>query len=296
MAINGAWLRAATDQASGSMNWGHGFNPVHRIMTEGGPLRSAEVATGYGPGAAGQKNGLPLEMIDATDPLGGWTDEDFADALWGYGPETGTSEHPGLGSETPQFRGGSGDFPPYGEYSGGLPGGTRLRATGDPGIRNEAKLGEREETVSEGWINKATGFVWESETSSPEQYERQTSMAQLDLTREGSQRSGSASEFTAPVPSYRPTWNQRIKYYSRGRRDYDMQPRRADEIIRPFLSRQAGTGVQEWMGANEAHQYQREPLQRQPVPDPFAGVPVPVTGDVYQEESSNVSTWVDVWY
>jgi hypothetical protein len=228
----------------------------------------------------------------------GYTDEEFASSQFGYGPETGTSDRPGLGAETPQFRGVTPrGFPSYGPKEGGIPGGTKYRA--EPhGNLVALKLGDKEETVGEGWVNKEVNDVEDSTVSDPSQYERQTSMQQRDQTRAGSQNpnTGTASEFRAPIGSWRPTWGQRIKPWSEGRRHYDMLPRHQDEMIRPFWYRTAGTGYVEYMPANEADQYQRDALQRQPVPDPYAGNLIPQAGNVYQEESYPVQDYVNVWW
>jgi hypothetical protein len=290
MAISGLW-KAGQGQ-SGALKWGTGFNPVHRIMTEGPPLRSSEVPTGYGPGA--EMESVP-EVLTSQEELG--FEEIESHALWGYGPDTGTDTRPSLGEDSEITRGST---PPGFPDMGDLPEDTRdtvwhEKQLGDS--RDEAKLGFKEETVSEGWENKTVTSVLDAKTSDPNQYEMQTSMTQRDKVREGSQaQAGRASEHLAPIGSYRPTWGMRRKPWSQGRRNYDMYPRQQDDILRPFLYRTAGTGSQEWMAANEATQYQRNALQRQPVPDPYAGSPTPQPGNVYEEESSDVSTWVDVWY
>jgi len=238
---------------------------------------------------------LPENVIDYEQPIGGYTDEDYSSALWGYGQPTGTAERPGMDVSTESARATS-DLPPI-DQDKPQPGGNDFREQGTP-IDGIAKLGYKEETVSEGWLNKAVGGVIDAQTSAPEQYEMQTSMTQRDKVREGSQNpnTGTASEYMAPIGSWRPTWGIREKPWSGGRRHYDMTPRVADMIIRPFLNRRAGTGDVGWMNANEATQYQRSPLQRQPVPDPYAGVPIIGSGNVYEEESADVSNWVNVWY
>jgi hypothetical protein len=172
-----------------------------------------------------------------------------------------------------------------------------LRAQNHGATANESlKLGDKNETVGEGWENKIVGAAEDSVVSSPEQYERQTSMQQRDKVREGSQNpnSGTASEQLAPIGSWRPTWPQRIKPWSGFRRHYDMFPRQQNQVIRPFWYRNAGTGYPEWLGPNA--QRMQEPLQRQPVPDPNAGVLVPSSGNVYQEESYPVQDYVNVWW
>jgi len=296
MAIAGNWL-AANETSQGAEKWGHGINPIHGMQTGGPPLRSSEVQTGYGPGDPWQTT--PPGIVDVgTITDWDYVDEEFADtATWGYGEQTGTAERPGLGANTEEFRNTADDFPAA-MVARGLPGGSEIRAENKGGrSTSDAKLGDKEETVGEGWVNKETAGVDNAKVSDPSQYEMQTSMTQRDKVREGSQaQPGRASEYLAPIRSWRPTWGQRIKPWSGFRRHYDMFPFQADQIDRPFLLRQAGTGHVEWMASNEAFNYQVPPMQRQPVPDPYAGVPVPAPGNVYQEESYPVSDWVNVWY
>jgi hypothetical protein len=159
-----------------------------------------------------------------------------------------------------------------------------------------AKLGDKEETVGEGWDNKTVGPIENSKVSDPNQYERNTSMQQRDQVRRGSQNpnTGTASEHDAPIGSERPTWGQRIKPWSGGRRHYDMTPRVQNQVIRPFWYRNAGTGYREWLQSNQ--QRGQVALQRQPVPDPYAGNLIPNAGNVFQEESYPVADYVNVWW
>lgn len=292
MAISGLWQQAQSQ--SGAAKWGTGINPVHAIETMGEPLRSSEVNTGYGPGAPHED--VPFEL---TDTSGSVFDEEYENQEWGYGPTTATDQRVRLGTDATMARQKTpSDYPSPGYApNGGIMGGIirRIRI-GDN--RSVNKLGFKNETVSEGWENKEVGTVSNAETSDPAQYERQTSMQQRDQIRVGSQNpnTGTASEYTAPIGSERPTWGKRIKPWSGGQRHYDMFPFQADTLIRGFLYRSAGTGAPEWMNANEAYLYQQEPLQRQPVPDPYGGNPVPTPGNVYQEEESNVSTWENAWW
>jgi hypothetical protein len=300
MPITGLWQEANLAEA-GAAKWGHGINPIHSIQGAGYGGRSNDpVHTSQGPEGLGG-NTIGDEYLDLLDPAeGGYTDEDFASALWGYGPQTGTSDRPAIPAATEDFRGHTNDdFPSPGYHQAGLPGGTNIRAEAHgQHVSANAKLGDKEETVGEGWENKETGTLENAVVSDPSQYERQTSMQQRDQTRAGSQNpnTGTASEHSAPIGSWRPTWNQRIKPWSGGRRHYDMEPKEQNDRIRPFWYRSAGTGYVEYMGANEARNYMTEPMQRQPVPDPYAGVPVPQAGNVYVEESYPVQDYVNVWY
>ena len=293
MAITGNYLSSV--EYTGARKWGTGINPVHYVLGDGQPPTDRkEVQTLQGPNQTGPEQ-LPEGLLNPDDenPEFGYTDEEFSSAMWGYGPQTGTSDRPGTDVQGYQARGATlSGYPGMGNEPGPT-GGSDLRQTEHGDVNGvTAKLGYKEETVGEGWINKVAAGVADATVSDPSQYEMQTSMTQRDKVRAGSQRGGgSASEYVAPIGSWRPTWGMRIKPWSGGRRHWDMTPRRQDQIIRPFWYRSAGTGYQEWMAANEAYNYQLEPLQRSPVPDPYAGQNVPV--NVYTEESHN---WVDAWY
>jgi hypothetical protein len=130
--------------------------------------------------------------------------------------------------------------------------------------------------AQQGWLDKQTGDLEEALPSDPSQYEMQTSMTQMHKERAGSQRgSGSASEYSAPVPGIRPTMRQRLLILSGRERHYEMTPRRQDLVLRPFQYRTAGTGNPDLMQPNGM--YQSQPLQRTPVADPWQGAEVPAT-------------------
>jgi hypothetical protein len=125
------------------------------------------------------------------------------------------------------------------------------------------------ETVSEGWINKGTSFVADSNPSADEQIFVQTSMRQRYGKRDNrraqmrgtdDERSQISSRVMAMVE----------KVYSEGERLYDMFPYQQDEIRRPFRNRTAGVGPAEWMLANEYGVI--TPVIRTPPPDPAMGV------------------------
>lgn|SRR5215831_1299918 len=297
MAISGNF-QYATSYQSGAMKWGTGWNPIHAVENAYGGRSDKPIHTFVGPQGPLTET-LDPGIVDPNDPEEAYPDApEYASYIWGYGTETGTADRPGLGEPTEDFRGSVTDYwPGYGPYPGGMPGGTFIRAQGHGAQwMDTAKLGDKEETVSEGWVNKEVGNVDDAQVSDPSQYEMQTSMTQRDKVREGSQISGTASEHDAPIGSWRPTWNQRIKPWSGARRHWDMLPKEQNERIRPFWYRRAGVGYVEYMQANEADQYMRNAMQRQPVPDPYAGVPVPQSGNVFQEESYPVQDYVNVWY
>lgn len=297
MPITGTWADARAYQ-SGARKWGSGWNPIHAVPDSYGGRSGKAPTTETGP------NGPTVASLnpDIVDP---WTDveygymaEDFSSTVWGYGVQTGTADRPGLSGTTERTRGATTkDWPSAGPYQGGTPGGEKIRAQKHGEIAKlQAKLGDKEETVGEGWENKVVGDVEDARIPDDSQLIIQTSRIQRDKVRSGTQNpnSGTASEQMAPIGSWRPTWGQRIKPWSGGRRHYDMTPREQNEMIRPFWYRNAGTGYQEWLAANR--QRHQVALQRQPVPDPYAGNLIPGAGNVYQEESYPVADYVNVWW
>lgn len=297
MPITGSWADARAYQ-SGARKWGHGVNPIHSIPDSYGGRSSKAPTTATGANGPAV-NALNPDLIDhELDLEYGYTEEDFSNQVWGYGTQTGTADRPGLDGAPERTRGAvTKDWPSAGPKAGGLPGGTKIRAEKHGALDSvKSKLGDKEETVGEGWENKIVGAVEDSVISSDQQYIRQTSMLQRDQVRKGTQNpnSGTASEQMAPIGSERPTWGQRIKPWSGGRRHYDMTPRVQTQVIRPFRYRNAGTGYQTWLAANQ--QRQQVALQRQPVPDPYAGNLIPAPGNVYVEESYPVQDYVNVWW
>lgn len=293
MAITGNLL--ASVEYTGARKWGTGINPVHGILSDNDdPTKGKDILTAFGPNTYGPES-LPPGLLNPQDeePEYGYTDEEFSSMVWGYGPSTGTSDRPARDVPTQDFRGSvDPKFPGMGNDPGPTGGAVIRQESHGDFTGSVAKLGDKEETVGEGWLNKPTGGVIDAQDSDTTQLYMQTSETQRDKVRAGSQRGmGSASEYDAPIGSWRPTWGVRIKTWSTGRRLWDMTPRRQDDIPRPFWYRQAGTGYRQWMQTNEAFNYQVSPLQRQPVADPYAGKEVP--NNVYTDESHN---WVDTWY
>jgi hypothetical protein len=230
-------------------------------------------------------------VIDANDADNyGFQDEDQASVLWGYGPETGTSDRPGLDSEVDR---GSvpNDFPAPGRFRSGIPGGSVIRAQ-DHGAEAGYIAKATQPDAAQGHFAKVDTFgeIDDALPADDSQVFMQTSMTQMPKNRSGSQRgSGSQSDYSAPVPGRRPTMGQRRYVPSDGPRHEEMQPKEQDLILRPFVYRQAGTGNPEWMQANETSL--NEPLQRTPVADPYPGVQVPageVPGFVDEGWSLNV--------
>src|SRR5215469_3799482 len=251
MAITGNFLQSVS--YTGARKWGTGINPVHSLSMDDDPTRLGDVKTAQGPNKYDPNITVPAQLLNPLDenPEYGYTDEDFASQIWGYGPSTGTSDRPGPDVSTQQARGYTtklwpGVAPDMGTAPGGSgpPSGLNIRQESHGDFTGSvAKLGDKEETVGEGWVNKVTAGVADAVDSDPAQVYMQTSMTQRDKIRAGSQRgAGSASEYSAPIGSWRPTWGMRIKPWSGGRRHWDMAPYQQDQINRPFWYRQPGTG------------------------------------------------------
>jgi len=270
MPITGTWKTRTAFQA-GAAKWGTGWNPIHGVRAGVGRSDEPPNLIFDGTAAAG-----PIDP-SVTDPYTpenlGYSDEDTAHSLYGYGEDTGTAERPSVGTDVDRAT--ADDFPSWGPYRAGLPGGTKIRSHDIGASLTNAMKVTPDEDVAQGWMNKAVGEVANATVSDPSQYEMQTSMTQRDKTREGSQaQAGRESEYMAPIGSRRDTWGQRLRFWSGEQRHYDMTPRVQDQIIRPWWARNAGTGYVEWGTVNEM--YVSDPKQRVSPPDPYQGSDVPV--------------------
>lgn len=205
----------------------------------------------------------------------GYCDEDQESVIFGYGPQTGTSVRVGFGDTESgaNERAVTGpDFPSYGRYVAGRPGGSFLRSIdrgSEAGLVPKAMQppGITESNAPPDWDG-----VLDAGISDPSQYVMQTSMTQRDKTREGSQISGTASEYFAPIHSRIP--GMRIKDLdSNPSRHINMEPKDQDLIIRPFWLRTAGTGNRADMAPNEL--YVSQPMFRVAPDNPQVGPDVP---------------------
>lgn len=268
MAISGTWKARQTAGYSGALRQGTGWNPVHGVRGNEGRNLTPDGVTDI----------VPEIVVDANDADNyGFQTEDQASVLWGYGPETGTSDRPALDST--YDRDSTGGYPSPGKYRSGIPGGSVIRAQ-DHGAEAGYTAKATQPDAAQGHFAKVDTFgeIEDALPSDDSQVFMQTSMTQMPKDREGSQRgAGSQSDFAAPVPGRRPTMGQRRYVASDGTRHEEMQPKQQDLILRPFRFRQAGTGNPEWMQANETSL--NEPLQRTPTADPYPGVQVP-SGEV----------------
>jgi hypothetical protein len=267
--ISGNWkaTRANSQAYVGAARWGTGNNPVHSYYGEGPPLRT----TG---------------RIEGPDTPTGTLDDipsDFESSMmWGYTPEDITTQayyegmSPVLGTPTSVLRhttdtgyawNPDDDYPSAGEDANVF----RDQAEMDPQLWSGTRLKSfPTETVTEGWRNKQTGVVEDAGVSAPGQYERQTSMQQVNPAagRNNALAVGRGTDSPRANIMTRLT-GQKIKPWSTGQRLADMFPYQQDDLPRPFWYRTGGTDNPGKMASNEM--YVVSPVQRTVPPDPYLG-------------------------
>lgn len=284
MALVGAW-RGKHSIQSGALKWGTGSNPVKEIYGEGPPLITAkQVWSGPGTEGAGE---VPESIEEYPYHYDG--DEYYGgEAVWGYGTSTGTSARPGFGVPTQEFRGQSRDWPAWGPYEGGIPGGSAVRDDNIGAELSKTPKQEPDESVTQGWRNKDKGTPGDSRVSDGSQLIVQTSQTQRYKVREGSQAAtGRANEFDAPIASR--VVGKKVKRWAGtphtedGQRHEDMYPRDQDQVIRKWWARNAGTGpvTDLYLQANDA--YESTPRIRTVPSDPYQGRQAPEA----QQENNN---------
>lgn len=299
--------------------WGTGVDPIHSFYGEGPPLRvlgrtgtlgSSPVGRehsrdrNYQPPASSSGRDIPEELtwgypVDyGPDSVGQGADSPISLGDVSFTVTQYMDDHPSWGNDSPDsIRGDASTMAPWG--SGGRilramrAGAARYRLNprqqlvgqgdGYQPISAEPSNSNPTETVSEGWLNKATSFTAYAHPSDPSQYEVQTSMRQRFGTRDNSRaqarctddpRSRIASRVEPMIE----------KVYSTGERLYDMAPYQIDQIERPFRYRSAGVGPAEWMQANEYSAV--TPVQRTPPADPAMGEPEVSADYGYTSEDS----------
>lgn len=283
----GTWRQRIVSDAeyTGALKWGTGINPVHSIPGEGpylGGVAKLTIDPVTTPGGQGTATLTPDYSWDYTfNPDPTLPDYDTNDPeLWGSNQETGTTDRPSWGDDTPDHmtrektQNSTADgFPPWGGSRKPGPAGRLIRSLRRGSEMIVAARVLPNEDVAQGWINKDHGIAADSRPADDSQVFVQTSMIQRYKVREGSQRSGSQSEYSAPIQSR--VTGQKVKNWTRpdSARHWDMLPYEQEDFMRPFLSRQAGTGYREWNYPNEM--YVSPVLQREPSPDPELG---PVAG------------------
>jgi hypothetical protein len=260
--LSGAWsqLNANANQYAGALKWGTGYNPIHEVYGSGPPLRVS--GREPGPEESGfQSEGLP-EALEAPEQYG-YTIEDIQTI------QDFPGMPPGLGTPREVTRTDMDDYPSWG---GGIPtGGTVFRTISEgANVNRHTIISFPTETVSEGWENKLAGPVDDAGTSAQSQYERQTSMQQVDPVagRNNDLAVARGTDDARAIIRTRLT-GQKLKFWSTGERLEDMFPFQQDTMIRPFWYRQIGTGDPAQMLPNEM--YVSNPVQRDPAPDPYLG-------------------------
>lgn len=282
MAIAQAWQRSITGEAAygGPLKQGTGWNPIHAIRDGDGRNIAPDGTTN-------------LVSEDLTSDPGdeyGYTDEDmfmFGDPP-GYGAENprelGITDRPVWGEDEGTRTDMPTDYPSWGAVNDlngsngqlpvGIPGGTVIRAQEKGAVASNTANVLPDETVTQGWRNKASRpDEYEAEIADPISMIMQTSAIQRNKVREGSQISGTASEYSAPVKSR--TMGPKLKFWSGEQRHYDMAPKAQEQMVRPFWLRTGGTGDPTAMAPNEM--YLSEPYQRTPPSDPYLGEVLPLT-------------------
>jgi hypothetical protein len=177
--LSGSWVAQNTstnaEDYSGALKWGTGINPIHSVKWEGAPLRS----TGRDPGPDGPSD-KPSEVPGGlvNHETWGYTPEDIASLAGDFQPGT-----PAWGTETTELR--AANYPGLPGWGYENTGDERLDFALSPELADPLWRGIEiksfpTETVTEGWRNKETGQVLAARTSDPAQYERQTSMQQVN--------------------------------------------------------------------------------------------------------------------
>jgi hypothetical protein len=284
MALTGNW-KASTQVEAGALKQGPGWNPIHAMRDQTGRnIAPNQAATSHDDVVPHDWDDPQFGPLDDPSSFGfGYGYENEDDVVFGYGPQSGTDDRPPYNVVTEQWRDNATaltetEWPEWGERESGVPGGDAQRHEDHGTLLSRRAKVRPTETVSEGWLNKI--FQVQPNNPSlpdPSQLIMQTSMMQRDQTREGSQAAeGRASEFMAPIRSR--IVGMRLKAFSGGQRHYDMQPREATEIIRPWWSRTAGTGDPDMLEVNDMRV--REPITRTVPSEPDQGPSEPVVDHI----------------
>lgn len=284
--------------------WGTGWNPIHQYYGEGPPLRVIGRSGAIGSSPVGGSSQDPRSR-GYQDPANSAGLDPPEMVTWGYEVDYGVDSF-GSGANASPWK----TAPATDEYMDDRPawndptqqdnirrtssmtpwnrtgealrafrgGARRVRLNSSQPYTAEPSNGRPNESVSEGWLNKATSFVADAEPSADEQVFVQTSMRQRYGVRNNNRATARGTD------GDRAQINSRVmpmveKVYSTGERLYDMFPYQADEIIRPFRYRTAATGRQRWMEANYVTAW--NPIQRTPPAEPALGVPEVSAADDY---------------
>lgn len=263
----GAWAARYAQPYTGASVWGTGVNAVHSVY--GSPADRLQPLA--------PREGEAQAFPERTEPGTGQQDATPDTSFWGYTPEDIPQisdyiyydDRPSVGtdSQNSKVRSSSQGHPPA-NATGRAKAAFRALMEGAHRVNQKLVDGYPSETVSEGWLNKATGEVAESKPPDESQLTIQTSQTQRFRTRTNANAVLRATD--APRASIDSRVEGMIvKVYSTGERSYDMEPREQDDIPRPFYYRTAGTGDPTYMQPNEM--WTVDPIQRTPPPDPSLG-------------------------
>jgi hypothetical protein len=297
--------------------WGTGIDPVHSYYGEGPPLRMLGRDGAIGSSPVGGSTQDPRSR-DYQTPADANMDNPPEELTWGYTVDYGPDSfgmgadsaisigdtgfpvnqymdgrpHWGQEVDTQGLRRDASTMPPWNRGGGFMrairAGSHRYRTNprqalpgqgdGYQPISAEPSNSNPTETVSEGWINKATSFVADADPSDDSQIFVQTSMRQRYNSRDnGRAVKRGTDDVRSTIPSRVMAMVEKV--YSTGERAYDMFPFQIDQIERPFRNRTAGVGRAEWMQTNAFAPMM--PVQRTPPPDPSMGVPEVSSPDDY---------------
>lgn len=272
--FTGAFARAnqVPLEYTGAAKWGNGVNPIHQYY--GGPGRYT-VGRSVIPNELDQRTPPAEAASDETAPDWGVIPDDFAGLDVVANEDYATIGVPYYSDDWPSWTEGIEDgtraqvtphWPSWG-HSGAFVR-SRIQGPYEPDMYNKSWQTPGE-TVSEGWINKATGAVSYSHPSADSQIFVQTSDVQRfrELDNNRAQMRGTDGPRTS-VPSR--VAGKIVKMYSGEERHYDMFPRQLDDMPRPFWYRTAGTGPNTYLSTNDFRLV--SPLQRTPAPDPSMGI------------------------
>lgn len=246
MAIAGSWKASAIDPHAyvGAAKWGTGINPVHSHDDDTG----RDIAPGG-------SEPSPEELVGAID--------------WGYCPEDMSA---GLVQAPPylaMFPGWDTD-PGIEQSAQGYPSwqqtGDQIRGV-DHGVALERTTGPEPDTRQvQPFRGKESGGVEPATEADVSQVLLQTSDVQLLKPLENVRATargtdGARSTITPTVTG------QRLRYWST--RGEAMLPVQTDHILRPWWTRNAGTGPVGYLAANQVDPV--SPIQRDVPPDPYLG-------------------------
>lgn len=271
--ISGLWaqLNANSADYSGALKWGTGASDLYAQFGEGPPLG----ITGRNPDDIPYKE-VPAPLLADPALEWGYTPEDM---LPGDFAQFMTVDVPSWNELPETRRDTAGQYPPPSlRARPNGPSGNFFRTIHQPGMLEDVNEPHSypTETVTEGWDNKLAGEVLTAEVSAQSQYERQTSMQQVDPPP-GRNNDAAVARGTDDARSNIRTrlTGMKVKPWSEGQRLEDMFPFQQDLILRPWWYRNAGTGNVEWLQTNEFQEML--PVQRSVPSEPYYG-PQEATG------------------